>query len=345
MLKEICEAVGSTLQFGQLSKGKMVTKFEEKVAKYVGTKHAVALNSCTSGLQVVLEALDIGLRDKVICPNFTYWSTPQAIRNVGAEPMFVDVQDDYCSYTCHKSVISFSDDRIFAGIAVDLFGNYSCCNYISENADYDYPPIVIRDAACGLGINYKDLIRYDDDLVFSFHPRKLITTGEGGMICTNDDVLAARLKVKCGYGRRVIKYNLRMNEIQAVMGLVQMEYLDQIIENRQRAAKIYDDLITDQLKDKVKIHPHQNEVRQTYQSYVCLLQPDNNEYFNEGVIGKMRELGVETQVGSYIMDHTPAYGYSNSWKFHIGCLSLPIYFKVREETQKIVIEKLKECLK
>ena len=338
---KISGEIDKVLDSGLLSKGEKVKQFEQKVADYVGTKHAVALNSCTSGLQVVLEALDIGARDKVICPNFTYWSTPQAIRNVGAEPVFVDVKDDYCSFDGHYSHLR----RHFATIRVDLFGNYSLSDWISG-----CPSPTIRDAACGLGLNYKSFEMKDIILVFSFHPRKIITTGEGGMICTNDSELAYKLRLLCGYETRIHKYNLRMNEIQAVMGLVQMEYLDDIIADRQRAAKIYDDLIID-MDRLISIHPHQDGVNQTYQSYVCLIDSEyvSRHMNNHGFIGRMLEYGVETQVGSYFVDERENYPNfalnTNGFKFGLCCLSLPIYYKITEETQQEVIQKLGECLK
>ena len=356
IFREIEPAIYNVLQSGILSKGEKVKEFETRVAKYVGTKYAVALNSCTSGLQLTLEALDIGHRDKVICPNFTYPSTRLAIENVEATPVFVDVIKDYCSYGY------ISDDwQIHAGIVVDLFGNMSfgdpqrinpCCA-----SEYTKEISVIRDAACGLGINYKGRDLEDETLVFSFHPRKIITTGEGGMICTDDKQLTENLRSLAGYEHQVEKYNLRMSDVNAVMGLVQMEYLEDIIADRIRAAKIYDDLIDDHLQGKFVKHPRQQGVRQTFQSYVGMIDYKNdfNSRFyktvdGDNIIPQMSKRDVEVQVGSYYvrywMDRTSRdYHTINGYRFSRCCLALPMYYKITEAEQQQVITALKEVLK
>lgn len=349
---KIYHAVDAVLGLGILSKGGQIKKFEDAVVKYVGTKYAIAVNSCTSGLQVVLEALDIGVRDKVVCPNFTYPSTKLVIENVGAMPKFIDVSDDYCSFSIEGTEC---DRHVGAIIHVDLFGNFSFGD------DPISRPQIIRDSACGLGLHYRGANIWknhmNDILVYSFHPRKIITTGEGGMICTNDEGSDRRLRQLVGYEDQVRKYNLRMSDVQATMGLVQMDYLDDIIADRQRAAKIYDDLIDDHLQGNFKKHPRQEGVNQTFQSYVGRIEYNLEAFRSDfaiwdvasNVIKEMRDKGIEVQRGSYFVPESTfssKYKFDplNGYKFARYCLALPMYYKITEDEQQTVITTLKEVL-
>ena len=247
------------LRSGRLSIGPMVERFEEMVAQRVGTRHAVACSSGTTGLHMVLSALGVGPGDEVVTTPFSFIASSNPILYVGAKPVFVDI--------CPKSlnadpalVEAAITPRTKAIMAVETFGNPEhMAEYAKIAARHEI--VLIEDCCEALGVTHRGQHAgaFGRAGVFGFYPNKQITTGEGGMVVTNDDRLADLCRSLRNQGRTVagrgsigtgstagawlhherLGFNYRMSEVNAAIGVAQMTRLDQIIEQRQRVANRY----------------------------------------------------------------------------------------------------------
>jgi len=323
------EAVQKVLESGWLVEGEVTKQFEEKVAKYVGAKYAVATCNCTVALELCLMAQDI--KGEVIIPDFTHPATIQAVINAGATPVLFDV--DLNSY-------NISLDLVYTGakavIPISWAGNPLWA--------YPYANITIEDAACSLGSQF-DFHKTGSQVTtcFSFHPRKLITTGEGGMVTTNDEDLASKIRDLKNFG--VGGGNYKLNDVSSAIGLAQMDKIDRIIDRRIAMAKVYDELIgSDPL---IKIPQKHPLAKHTYQTYAVYLTTSNRD----DVIKRLGEKGIETQVGSYALHLLPPYQnvkrigvLENSELLHHHLLALPLSYSMTEEDQKRVVDELKNAV-
>jgi perosamine synthetase len=259
------QMVLDVMRSGRLSIGPMQERFEELVADRCGTSHAIACSSGTSGLHMVLVALGIGPGDEVITTPFSFIASSNAILYVGAKPVFVDI--------CPKSLNANPDliekvitPRTKAILAVEAFGNPKHMDsYARISAKYEIPLIEDSCEALGTVYNGQRTGAYGRAGVFGFYPNKQITTGEGGMIVTNDDRLAETCRSLRNQGRAVsgkgsvvggstagswlhhnrLGFNYRMSEINAAIGVAQMQRLDEIIEARNDAADLYIERLLD----------------------------------------------------------------------------------------------------
>ncbi|AGK60087.1 putative pyridoxal phosphate-dependent enzyme apparently involved in regulation of cell wall biogenesis [Archaeoglobus sulfaticallidus PM70-1] len=243
--EEEIKAVVEVLRSGRLSQGDRVATFEEKFAQYVGTEYAIAVNSGTSALHVALSSLGIGKGDEVITTTFSFVSTASCILMQGAKPVFVDI--DPKTYNIEPSQIEHRiTERTKAIIPVHLYGQPCEINKIINVAE-KYNLWVIEDCAQALGAEYhgKKVGTFGDVACFSFYPTKSITTGEGGMIVTNDERIAERARMIRNHGQRVkyiheiLGYNYRMTDIAAAIGIVQLEKLEGFIQKRISNAEYY----------------------------------------------------------------------------------------------------------
>ncbi len=318
-------AVQRVFESGWLAEGAVTLAFERKVADYVGGKHAVATSNCTIALELCLKAQDI--KGEVVVPDFTHMATIQAVINAGANPTLADVNLE--SY-------NLADNP-------HLLGGYAIPTSWGGNP-IKYKQAVVEDAACSLGSEI-DGERMGENQIkcFSFHPHKLVTTGEGGMIITNDTELAQRLRdmKNFGYGGG----NYKFDDVRAAIGFVQMDKLEGIIEKRIHMAKVYDDL----LRTSHDIQPpHKVDgSRHTYQTYAVYLKKGNRNM----IIRKLAEKDIETQRGAYALHLLPDFedykrigDLSNSELLHHNLLALPMAYDLTEEDQKFVVDELaKAC--
>jgi dTDP-4-amino-4,6-dideoxygalactose transaminase len=242
-------AVREVLASGYLVQGKKVAAFEQIVADYVGTKYAVVVSNCTAALHLSLLALDVRPGDLVLVTAYSWLSTANVIELCGAHPVFVDISPDSFNMNpdCLKKALerlmtaTDSGRRVKAILPVHTFGQMADMPAILKLAElYNIP--VIEDAACALGatLHGRQAGTWGMMGCFSFHPRKAITTGEGGILTTNDSALASRLRALRNHGQDpdasspdfiMPGFNYRMTEFQAALGITQMAKLDRIIAN------------------------------------------------------------------------------------------------------------------
>jgi len=357
------QAVRDVLQTGFLVQGPRVAAFERRVAELVGTNHAVAVTNCTAALHMALLALDVRPGDLVVVTSYSWIATANVIELCGAQPVFTDI-DPRTYNMCPQSLAEVLQ-RLFANpetarrvkaiLPVHTFGQMADMPKILELAQ-QYNLLVIEDAACALGASLegKQAGSWGVMGCFSFHPRKAVTTGEGGIITTDDDQLAWRLRALRNHGMDpdsptpsfvMPGFNNRMTEFQAALGMTQMDKLDRIIQARRRAAKRYDLLLetttlTPPFVSKDNLH--------VYQSYVTLL-PSELAPERPQIIKRLKEQGIETAIGTW---HMPlADYYAKRYGYRIGdypvtdevfarALTLPLYESINADTQQVVVERL-----
>jgi len=234
------KAVAQVLRSGYYVQGSNVRKFEEKFAGYIGTKHAIATNSGTAALHIALAAAGIGTGDEVIVPALTFFSTASSVIHNNAIPIFADIDSEvYCLDP--KDMEKRVSDKTKAVIPVHLYGHPAEMDSIMEIAE-DCDLLVVEDAAQAHGAEYKGkrVGSFGHVGCWSFFATKNMTTGEGGMITTNDSNIAEKARIIRSHGmtsrddHTVLGYNYRMNEISAAIGLVQLSKLDKLNEIRTK---------------------------------------------------------------------------------------------------------------
>jgi perosamine synthetase len=351
------ESIRSVLEDGFLVQGKHVERFEAMVAAYTRRKFAVAVNSGTSAIQCALLAVGVGEGDEVIVPDFTFPASANAVVACGAIPVLADIDIG----TFDLNVASLEAEitpRTKAVMPVDLFGLGADMPAI-ESAACRHGLAVVEDAACALGSSVMGKMcgAFGAASAISFHPRKIVTTAEGGMVLTDsasavEEVRRLRnhgMDTSGGVTRFVAAgYNMRMNEIQACLGIDQMGRIDCLVEGRRRAARWYGELLRGVGGVRAPVEPE--GYVHTYQSYVVLLDGGIDR---DAVIRLMKASGVETAIGTYAVHEQPFYrnrfGYkpgslpSSALAFRQG-LSLPMYASLDEATVGEVVGHLKECI-
>ena len=310
------------MRSGRLIQGPEVEAFEADVARWVGVRHAIAVSSGTTALHTALMAMGVKAGDDVLVPAFTFVATANAVLACGAKPVPCDIS---------LGTFNIDADKLPSNpqflVTVHAFGVVSQIR----------SGIVLEDAACALG-SFKGL--RGRAATFSFHATKTITTGEGGMVITDDDELAARCRTlrdqKHGQG---MAYNYRMTEMAGAIGRVQMTKLDWIVGERRDIAAVYDAEFAGTIQ--ARIPPSGGN----YQSYVLLL----NEHgpYREDVIAKLAERGVEALPGTQFlggMPHLRAPGLPNAYLAGVKAMRIPIWPDMTEPEVDQVIEAVKEVL-
>ncbi len=343
------EAVREAIASGYLVQGPRVAAFEQAVADLVGTRHAVAVTNCTAALQMALMAVDVGPGDVVVVGAYSWPTTANVVELCGAQPVFVDVDPhtfnidpDALEETLARLARSPElVKRLKAIVPIHTFGQTADLPRIAALAErYGVP--VIEDAACALGASLggRQAGAWGAMGCFSFHPRKAVTTGEGGAITTNDERLARYLRALRNHGQDfdagapdqfvMPGFNNRMTEFQAALGVTQMTKVARINAARRALAARYDALLDPALERRGARAPDERHV---FQSYVVLL-PAELAARRASIIAAMRDRGVEAQVGTY---HMPLITYYRSKYGHrVGdfpvcddvaarALTLPLY--------------------
>ena len=318
--EEEAAAVAEVVRSGWVAQGPRVAEFEDAFAARVGARHGVALSSCTTALHLALHALGVGPGNEVVVPSLSFIATANAVRYCGATPVFADVEEATGNLTA-ATVAEALTPRTAAVLVVHQAGVPADVPAIRTAAG-TVP--VVEDAACAAGSTLHGAPVGAGALLsaWSFHPRKLLTTGEGGMLTTDDGELAARLRRLREHGMSVSAaerhatggavveaytetgFNYRMTDIQAAMGLVQLGRLEQIVTRRRTLATRYHQL----LAGTPELTPVRDPAHGTtnYQSYWMLLDDAVPAKRNE-VLARLASEGISARRGIMAAHLEPAY--------------------------------------
>lgn len=351
------DAVAEVLESGYLTQGPKAAKFESLVKEQVGTRYAFASSSATTGIHLALHAVGVKPGDEVIVPDFSFPATANAVIQQGAVPVFVDI--DLPTFNLDPELLERAiTPRTAAIMPVHAFGLCADMDPINAIATKHGLP-VIEDAACALSGSYKG--KQAGSLgtagVFSFHPRKIITTGEGGMVTTDDEDVAERIQVLRTHG--AVRgdlymsfidagYNYRLSDVHAAIGIAQMAKLQYIIQRRQELAKA----LTSRLAGVESVTtPYVPESTiHSFQSYVVLLDEGIDR---DVVIREMKQRDIETTLGTYSMHLQPYFRdrfgipdaeLPNATRAQRSALTLPLYPQLGDNDLDEIARVLKECM-
>jgi perosamine synthetase len=354
---EELRAVQKVLESGNLVQGGEVAAFESSVADYLGLPHAVAVSSCTAALHLTLLGLGVGPGDEVVVPDFTFPATVNAVEMTGANAVFCDIRkESFC--IDHALLERLLTPRTKVIMVVHEFGLACEMDPIRELAARRGVHLV-EDAACALGSAYRGVKAGNFGIAgcFSFHPRKAVTTGEGGIIATRDAALAKRLRCLRNHGMQSVDgridfveagLNYRMTDFQGALGVVQMAKLSGIIEKRRELAASYHE----QLKGNVRLllpeaPPH---ARHVYQTYHLLLDGTCDR---DAVVATLREQGIESNYGAYAV-HAQSYyrrkyglddhRFPESMRAYRQGLALPLHTGLTQAELEFVCRKVNEIV-
>ena len=313
--QEDMDSILEPLRDGWVVQGPKVLEFESLWSEFTNAKHSIATTSCTTSLFLSLAALDLKSNDEVIVPALSWIATANVVENIGCKTIFCDVDLDTLNLNL-KELESKINTNTKAIIPVHLFGNpLDIKRIISMTQDKNIH--IIEDAACGFG-SYIDETHIGTSGIFgcfSFHPRKAISTGEGGMITTNSEEHALKLRSLRDHGMDYKKkndsqtnkpynmldhshagYNFRMTDIQASLGSSQMKRADQILFDRQTIAERYNDAFAE-YKDLISLPISESNHKHSYQSYACIYKPNEVvDALNIGNFSKLKSLSDERNI-------------------------------------------------
>lgn len=374
---EELEAVQQPLKNGWVMQGPFVKQFEDKFSAFTGARYSAATTSCTTALHVAVAALGLHPGDEVIVPAFTWISTANVVEHMGAVPVFCDIDLDTYNIDVNQ-IESLITDRTVGIIPVHLFGLCADMGPILEIARKHHLWIV-EDAACALGSWYGDnhAGTFGEMGCFSFHPRKSITTGEGGMVATQSDTLNKLIRSLRDHGvsrsdlaghanasftaieYNHLGYNYRMTDLQGAVGCVQMDRVEWFLAERSHRARSYDELLAE--SEWLKTPQVPAGYVHSYQAYVCLFRPEEpvlknaerlHRQRNELMIG-LEEQGIATRQGT----HAPALLGYYAEKYNLRpeqfpnahladrlSLALPLYVQMTDAEQAFVCQKLQEII-
>ena len=358
-------AVVAVLRSGWVSQGPRAAEFERNFAEYVGASYAVAVSSCTTALHLALLAAGVRPGDEVLCPSLSFIATANVIVHVGAIPVFVDI--DESTYNIDPSCIERAiTPRTKAILAVHQIGLPAAIDEINDIASR-HGLLVIEDAACAIGSRYMGQrigLPHTSMACFSFHPRKVLTTGEGGMITTCDKELAARIRglrqhamtisdlTRHGSSKVVIEsydevgYNYRMTDLQAAIGLVQLGRIEEMIDRRRELALRYSSRLSSLPWLVLPAEPA--ESRHNFQSYMVRLLSDAPIGRDE-LMQELLDRGISSRRGIMAIHREAPY---RNEKWDVGlpvtnlvtdtAVILPLFFEMTEDEQDYVIECFEE---
>jgi perosamine synthetase len=354
--EEEIDATTAVLRSGMLVQGERVAEFEQLLAERCGRKHAVAVSSGTAALQLSLWALEIGPGDEVLCPALSWPSPAHAIAMAGATPVLVDVDPREWNST-PDAFQAARTGRTRAAIAIDQFGFPARVEEIAHVLGKGIP--VIEDAACAIGssLDGEPCGSFGTVSCLSFHPRKVITTAEGGACLTDDAALADRLRVRRNHGQRTAGAfeeaapNFRLTDLAAALGVVQLGRLEGIVAARQQRAARYRDAFTalewQQPLPKAEVN---------YQTMGALLPMGTQSSARDAVVRALKSKDVEAGVLSFALhqlpslraaaDHARANGIvlKNAESIADRGLSLPLFPSMSDGDQEQVIRTFKKVL-
>jgi len=334
---EDAEAVAEVLRSGMLVQGERVAAFEAALARVAGTRHAVAVSSGTAALLLSLTALGIGPGDEVIVPDFTFPATANVVEQVGATPVLVDI--DLATFNVRAEAVTPAiTERTGAVMPVDLFGLAAPWGRLQPLLK-SCGLTAVEDSACAIGasVEGRPCGSFGRLAAFSFHPRKVVTTGEGGAVTTDDDELAEQVRLLRNHGmargRDGVEFvvrglNFRLGEMAAAVGLVQLPRLAEYVEARRRLARAYE-VALDGAPLRLPREP--TYAVHTYQAYVVVL-PEGSD--RGAIIRGLAARGIESAVGTYAVHTIPFYAlkyglrdeqFPDATTAHRRSLALPLF--------------------
>ena len=329
------------LESGQLVQGPLVERFEMAVAALVGRRHAVAVSSGTAALQLALKVLQVGQGDEVICPALSWPSPAHAARLAGAKVQFVDIdQDEWNSGGDAMRAARTGSTK--AAIVIDQLGNPARADEIKE-ALGSLP--IIEDAACALGSRFASGPCGSLGAIscLSFHPRKIVTTGEGGMCLTDDEEVADQLRMLRNHGQLrgefvIASGNFRMTEIAAALGLAQLRRLDEIIGRRRQLATLYRKVLSPELS----LQQTPPGAESNYQTFGVILPQGHDR---NATRDKLRDRGVEAGLLSFAIHKLGSFvgnGSSMPISEHVAArgIALPLYPQMKNAEVEEVAQAL-----
>lgn len=348
------DAVSTVLRTGNLVQGKRVEQFENNLAYYLNVPYCVAVTNGTASLHLTLVALGIGEGDEVIVPALSYIATANVVELVGARPVFVDISLDSFNIDVDliKAKITKRTKAVMIvhefGLAADMYRVKALCDA--------YQLLLIEDAACALGA--KDQGTFAGTLgiagSFSFHPRKAITSGEGGAIITSNKDLALRLRALRNHGIDsankskmdfiIAGYNCRMTDFQAILLDSQLQRLDAILKKKQAIAKRY---LNEIKHPYIKLPVEVTEKLPSWQTFHLVLQEPLKQ---TETIAKLREAGIGTNYGAQCMPaqsyflkkykHDSTREFPHAWTAYRAGLAIPLYEKLNDDQISHIVQTL-----
>ena len=367
------QAVEKVLCSNYLTQGPVIESFEKKVANYCGAKYAVAVTNATSALHIACKAAGLGEGDVLWTSPITFTASANCGRYCGADVDFVDIDDKTYNISVaelqHKLETALQKPKVV--IPVHLAGQSCDMEAIKALAD-EYGFKIIEDASHATGADYKNTkvgsCRYSDMTVFSFHPVKIVTTGEGGIVLTNNKELYEKLKLYRSHGitrdsdlmtqeadgpwyyqQIELGFNYRMTDMQAALGCSQMDSLDEFVARRRYLVKRYNE----KLKNLPLRTPYQDEATNpSWHIYIIRVDFTKVKLSKKEIFARMRDSGIVLNL-HYIPVHTQPYyqklGFQKgdfpvSEKYYEEAITLPLYYDLTDEQQDEVIEALKEVL-
>lgn len=363
LTKDEAQAAYDTILSGWITQGPRVQEFEEKFAAYVGSKYAVAVSNCTTALHLALIVAGVKAGDEVICPSMSYIATANSIKYVNAKPVFAEVNEDYNIDIKHaESLINPKTKAILIvhqiGMPADIDAFRTLCN--------KYNLLLIEDAACAAGSKYKGkkIGSHSDLVCFSFHPRKVISTGDGGMITTSREEYANRIKLLRQHGMSVsdrvrhgsskvifedhieVGYNYRMTDIQASVGIKQLEKLDWLVSERRKIAMRYHEAFKNITGIRLPVEKQGYESNyQSYSIYLKNAKPDERNILMQALLDR----GIATRRG--IMCTHLETAYKEEYKglllpfsedLQRNSILIPLYIPMKPEEIDEVIKSFRE---
>ena len=367
------QAVERGLHSDWLTQGPAIEAFEKKVANYCGAKYAVAVTNATSALHIACKAAGLGEGDVLWTSPITFTASANCGRYCGADVDFVDIDDKTYNMSVaelrHKLEAAVKKPKVV--IPVHLAGQSCDMEAIKVLAD-EYGFEIIEDASHATGADYKNTkvgsCHYSDMTVFSFHPVKIVTTGEGGIVLTNNKELYEKLKLYRSHGitregdlmtqeadgpwyyqQIELGFNYRMTDIQAALGCSQMDSLDEFVARRRYLVKRYNE----KLKNLPLRTPYQDEATNpSWHIYIIRVDFTKVKLSKKEIFARMRDRGIALNL-HYIPVHTQPYyqklGFKKgdfpvSEKYYEEAITLPLYYDLTDEQQDEVIKALKEVL-
>jgi perosamine synthetase len=363
---EEAQAAYETILSGWITQGPRVEEFEVKFASYVGARHAVAVSNCTTALHLAMIIANVKEGDEVICPSMSYIATANAIRYCKAVPVFAEVNPLTFNIDIRhvKKLISSKTKAILIVHQIGMPADIDAFKDLCEQ----HKLILIEDAACAAGSSYKGkkIGSHSDLVCFSFHPRKVISTGDGGMITTSNKAFSDRARLLRQHGMSVndrvrhsasqvlvtdhveVGYNYRMTDIQAAVGIKQLEKLDWIVKERRKIAYQYTELLKD--ISSIRLPTEEEGYQSNFQSFcVCI-----SEEYPHPITTLMQDLldaGVSTRTGIMLTHKEMAYKSEYEWlslpiseKLFNRSLILPLYVPMKVEEVNFVADTLRRLL-
>jgi len=364
--EEEWQACREPLMNGWLTQGPKVAALENAFAAQHHVKHAMATTNCTTGLHLILAAMGIGPGDEVIIPAFTWISTANVVLYCGATPVFADV-DRVTNNINPVDIACKLSPRTRAVIVVHLFG--LCADMDAIRAVVPSNVKIIEDAACAAGASYKgeSAGAMGDAAAFSFHPRKSITTGEGGMVTTNDDQLAEVVNMLRNHGASIseeqrhngprpyllsefnlLGYNYRMTDLQGAVGIVQLAKLERFIQERQQWAEFYRQELSGIEWLHMPVFPENGN--HAWQAFVTYVDPQQAPMPRNDIMERLQAAGISTRPGTHAVHMLGYYrerydfkpeDYPGARDCDANTMAIPLHNRMTEEDYEYVVKALK----